>query len=360
VTPLADGWCEIEGRRLRNFAGNDYLNLSHDPRVMAAACEAARQGGAGVTASALVTGRSRWHVQLEATIAEFLQQPAAILFPTGYAANVGTITALAGPKDVIFCERLNHASLVDGCRLSGARLRVFRHTELAKLERSLERDGNSARRRLIVTDSLFSMDGVAAPLDELASLAERHDALLVVDEAHAFGVLGENGCGLVSAEILKSARVVRIATLSKAVGSLGGFVAGERDLIDWLWNRARPQMFSTTLPPSACAAAETALRLIQQEPWRREAVLSRAAELRAGLKELGQNAEGIGPIVPIMVRDARRAVELAGTLEDAGFVVAAIRPPTVPQETSRLRITLSAAHSADAVGELLRVLRTLL
>lgn len=354
VETLPGGWCEVDGRRLVNFASNDYLNLAHDPRVIAAAREALESAGAGATASALVVGRSEWHARLEQRLADFEGEEAALLFPSGYAANLGTIAALAGGEDVLFCDRLNHASLIDGCKLSGARLRVYRHDRLDKLERELAKSAGY-RRRLIVTDSLFSMDGRPAPLVELRDLADRYDAGLIVDEAHATGLFGERGRGLVEMLGVEDRSIVRVGTLSKALGSLGGFVAGPRELIDWLWNHARPQMFSTALPPSACAAAIAAIDVVECEPERRQELLARCESFRAHLTSAGLNVPegGIGPIVPIILGDPDRAVTAATRLEAAGYLIPAIRPPTVPRGTSRLRITLTAGHNQETVDRLI-------
>lgn len=245
---LSDGWCEIDGRRVCNFAGNDYLGLAHDPRVISAAEAALQEYGVGTGASALVCGRTKWHAKLERTLAEFEGQPAAVLFPTGMAANIGTVAALVGDQDVVFCDRFNHASLVDGCRLSGAKLRVYRHDDLDGLSRHLAQAAGH-RRRWIVTDSVFSMDGDLAPLPAVCDLAERFDAALIVDEAHATGVFGEQGRGVCEVMNVEHRVAVRVGTLSKALGTLGGFVAGSEALIAYLWNSARTQMFSTALPP---------------------------------------------------------------------------------------------------------------
>jgi 8-amino-7-oxononanoate synthase len=355
VKSLPDGWCEIDGRRLANFASNDYLNLAHDPRVNAAAREALEAAGSGASASALVTGRSVWHAKLEARLAAFEETEAALLFPTGYAANLGTITALVDADDVIFCDRLNHASLIDGCRLSGARLRVYRHDQLDKLERELRKSADY-RRRLIVTDSLFSMDGCPAPLVELCDLAARYDSALLIDEAHATGLFGAQGRGLAELYGVEDhPQLIRTGTLSKALGSLGGFVSGSQQLIDWLYNRARPQMFSTALPPAACAAAVAAIDIVEQEPQRRQKLLASCDAFRQHLVDAGCHipAGGMGPIVPIILNEPERAVTMAATLEAAGFLVAAIRPPTVPTGTSRLRVTLGVGHADDVVNGLL-------
>lgn len=351
VTPLPDGWCEYQGRRLKNLAGNDYLNLAHDPRVRAALQSALQTSGTGVTASPLVSGRTPWHAQLENALAQFHGEESAVLFPSGYAANSGTIAALAGPDDVVFCDRLNHACLVDGCRLSGARLRIYRHAELDRLVAELKK-ATSFQRKWIVTDSVFSMDGDVAPLSQLCDLAESHGAALILDEAHAFGVLGEQGRGAAELQNVEARIAVRIGTLSKAVGALGGFVVGSTELTEWLWNRARPQMFSTALPAPLCAAATAALEIITQEPARRQRVIALTETLRTRLRDQGFDVPpGLGPIVAVILKSPEWTLSAAAHLETAGFLVAAIRPPTVPQGTSRLRITVTAAcEEADLDG----------
>ncbi len=349
ITPLAEGWCEQDGRRLRNLAGNDYLNLAHDPRVIAALQQAASAAGSGVTASALVSGRSPWHQRLEEELAQFHGEESSVLFPTGYAANLGTIAALAGADDVIFCDRMNHACLVDGCRLSGAKLRIYRHTELDRLRAELQK-ATGFQRKWIVTDSVFSMEGDLAPLGELCDLAEAQGASIILDEAHAFGVLGAQGRGAAELMNVESRIAVRIGTLSKALGALGGFVVGSHELTDWLWNRARTQMFSTALPVPLCAAAMAALAIVKSEPDRRQNVIRHAENLRIRLRNSGFDVPaGIGPIVPVILGSPEWALDAAGHLASAGYLVAAIRPPTVPQGTSRLRITVNAACSEQDI-----------
>lgn len=357
VTPLADGWCEYQGRRLKNFAGNDYLNLAHDPRVVAAMRDAVLAAGSGVTASALVSGRTLWHQRLEEALAQFHGEESAVLFPTGYAANLGTIAALVGSDDVVFCDRMNHACLVDGCRLSGAKLRVYRHTELDRLDAELQK-ATDFERKWIVTDSVFSMEGDLAPLVELCDLAETHGASIILDEAHAFGLLGEQGRGAAELLGVESRVAVRIGTLSKAVGALGGFVVGSQELTDWLWNRARTQMYSTALPVPICAAALTALDIVSREPGRRQRVIQFADELRVWLRDAGFDIPaGIGPIVPVILGSPERALAASAHLEAAGYLVAAIRPPTVPQGTSRLRITVTAACTHEDLTGLFTALK---
>ena len=357
VIPLPDAWCEIDGRRLRNFSSNDYLNLAHDERLIQAAVAAIRTHGIGSGSSALVTGRSDWHVQLEERLAAFEGEDATILFPTGYAANMGTISALVGSDDVILADRLNHASLIDGSRLTKAAIRIYEHNDLDHLKRELGQS-KDFRNRWIITDSYFSMDGDVALLPELCSIAEAYDAAILIDEAHATGIFGEKGRGVADWKQIEDRIAVRIGTLSKAVGTLGGFVAGSRQLIDWLWNRARPQFFSTALPPAVCAAACASIEIIQNEPERRERLLSLSDFFRRKIRDAGfQTVENsVGPIVPIILHDPERAVSAASRLEEQGLLVAGIRYPTVPKGASRLRITLSCAHTEEDVENLVRAL----
>jgi len=353
VRPLTDGWCEVDGRRVLNFASNDYLNLAGDPRVIAAAAETLPTWGVGSRASPLVCGRTAWHERLERRLAEFEGQPAALLFPTGMAANVGTVAALAGSDDVVLCDRLNHASLVDGCRLSGAKLRVYQHADLSVLERELDK-ATDARRKWIVTDSVFSMDGDLAPLPELCDLAERFGASLIVDEAHGTGVFGAQGRGAAELLDVEHRIAVRIGTLSKALGTLGGFVTGSQELIDYLWNHARTQIYSTALPPAICAAAVAAIDIIVAEPSRRERLTIASASFRNQLRGLGVESlpGSTGPIVPVGLTDPEAAVRVSTHLEQQGFLVGAIRPPTVPRGTSRLRIVVTTAHTDDDLTRL--------
>jgi len=340
-----------------NFGSNDYLALAADPRLAAAAQQAAEREGWGSGASPLVVGHAAAHAELERKLAEFERTEAALLFTTGYAANVGTITALVGAGDVVFSDALNHASIVDGCRLSKAEVRIYPHGDALALS-ALMTDSSRFRRRLIVSDGLFSMDGDFAPLVALAELADKHDAMLAVDEAHATGVFGDRGRG--SAEMcgIEERVDIRIGTLSKALGSIGGFVAGSRSLIDWLVNRARPYIFSTALPPPAAAASQAALEIVVNEPERRTELAARAAALRQSLTADGWD---IGPsasqIIPLVVGSAERTLRLAEELRAAGFLVPPIRPPSVPAGASRLRLSLSYGHTPAMIDDLVAALR---
>jgi len=343
----------FDGRELVNFGSNDYLGLAADDRLAQAAAEAARREGLGSGASPLVTGRSRLHQQLEADLARFEQTEGALLFASGYAANTGTIAALVGPGDVVFGDQKNHASLWDGCRLSRADVRVYGHGDWRQLEKLLSRAGRY-RRRLIVTDGLFSIDGDLAPLAELARLAERYEAMLLVDEAHATGVFGACGRGTCEAAGVEDAVHVRVGTLSKALGCVGGFVAGRRELIDWLTSRARSYVFSTAPPAPIAAAARVALTIASEHPQRGAELLGRAAALREALQRQGwQTGRSASQIIPVIVGTATRALELAGRLRDEGLLVPAIRPPTVPEGESCVRISLSLTHSPQIIERLI-------
>ena len=309
---LRDRWSpqaatiRLDDRDLLNFASNDYLGLAADPRLKQAIIEAVDAYGWGAGASALITGHSGLHRELERALAAFENVPAALVFPTGYAANVGTISALAGPADVIFSDAKNHASIIDGCRLARASSEVYRHNDVSDLERRLQRTPRSGR-TLIVTDGLFSMDGDVAPLAELADMAEKYDAMLMVDEAHATGVFGAGGRGTCEHSEIEDRVHIRVGTLSKALGSLGGFVAGAAPLIEWLVNKCRPYIFSTAAPAAVCAAGIAALRIVDQEPHRRRQLLARAAQLRQRLTAQGWNVgSGSSQIIPVILGAPRR------------------------------------------------------
>ena len=359
VRSLGGGRCEVDGRSLWDFSSNDYLNLANDPRVIEAARSAISSHGTGARASALVCGRTEWHERLEDKLADFEETEAAILFPSGYAANVGTISALVGERDLVLCDRLSHACLIDGCRLSGARCRVLPHADIDRLDRELAKHSD-VRRRLIVTDGVFSMDGDFAPLPELCDLADRHHAMLLADEAHGTGVFGRTGRGACEELGVEHPLVIRTGTLSKAIGAQGGFVTGSRDLIDWLWNSARTQMFSTALAPPMCAAACTALQIIENEPQRRNNLITKSQRLRALLADHGVDVppESRGPIVPIILGDPQRCTRAAAHLEERGFLVAGIRPPSVPRNTARLRVTVTAEHPDDVLEALANAIAT--
>ena len=335
----------IDGKRYANFGSNDYLGLAAGPLDEVVA-SAVRRVGCGSGASPLVTGRGSLHAELEARLAAFEGTEAALLFPTGYAANVGTVSALVGPGDVVFSDAKNHASIVDGCRLSRAATVVYRHGDAHDLACKLD-EHTGYRRRLIVTDGLFSMDGDWAPLGELADLAGRHEAMLMVDEAHATGVFGAGGRGVAEHLGVEARIPIRVGTLSKALGSHGGFVVGSRRLIDWLSNRARTYVYSTAAPEALAAAGLEALRIVAEEPWRRRQLLERAEWLRDQLRRRGWNVgSSRSQIIPLFVGDPREAAQLSAALRGHGYWVPAIRPPSVPPGESLLRLSLSHEHDA--------------
>ncbi|RUL88403.1 8-amino-7-oxononanoate synthase [Tautonia sociabilis] len=358
IRPGAPGRVEQDGRPLLNFSSNDYLGLAGDPRLVEAAGRAAGRFGWGSGASPLVSGWTEAHRELAEAIADFEGAEAVALFPTGYAANLGTIAALVGPGDAVYGDRLNHSSLIQGVRLSGARLRVYPHGDTDRLASVLARDQGRFRRILIATDGVFSMDGDLAPLPELVALADRVGAMLLVDEAHGTGVFGDDGRGSASALGVADRVPIRLGTLSKALGSLGGFVAGSRRLVDHLINHAPTLVYSTAMPAAAAAAAGEALRISREEPWRRERVHEIGRRLRSRLRAEGfAIPDSEGPIVPVILGEAAEACEAAAFLRESGLLVPAIRPPTVPRGEARLRISLTAALEDDAIDRLVEVMR---
>jgi len=357
----------LDGHELINFGSNDYLGLAADGRLAEAARAAIEREGWGSGASPLVSGRATSHAELERRLAEFEDTEAALVFPSGFAANAGTIPALVDEGDAVFADAKNHASLIDGCRLARARRFIYPHCDGDALE-ALLRDARQFRRRLIVTDSLFSMDGDLAPLPRLAELADEYNAMLLVDEAHATGVFGKCGTGVVEHFGLHEGVHIRIGTLSKALGTGGGFVCGRRSLIDWLANRARPYVFSTAQPAAIAAAAIAALDVVASEPHRRHELLQRATDLRSRLSEQGWQltpplpmVEGRGEaalsqIIPLYVGAPDRTMRLAAELRNAGYFVPGIRPPTVPEGESLLRLSLCYNHTPAMIDELVAAL----
>ena len=350
-----------DGRVVIDFASNDYLGLAHHPDVIAAAEKAADDYGVGARASPLISGLTPAHVELIQTLCDFEGAEAALLFSSGYAANVGVMSALAGPEDVIYSDRLNHACLIDGARLSGARFRVYRHGELDRLQKELANAGEF-RRRFIVTDGVFSMDGDLAPLKELVDLAEKYDAEVIVDEAHGTGVYGPNLRGACDHFEVNDRVLAKVGTLSKAIGGQGAFVVGSRELIDFLWNSARTQMFSTALSPVLCAAATASLRIIRSDKERQRRLRNNVHQLRDALHSLALTVLGDrdSPIVPIILLSPTLALQRHQTLLDEGFLVGCVRPPTVPAGTSRLRMTVNSEHTTDDIERLAMTLKGLL
>nr|WP_211485286.1 8-amino-7-oxononanoate synthase [Corallococcus exiguus] len=345
----------VGDERLVNFSSNDYLGLAASPAVRAAAASALERYGVGTGASRLVVGDMVPHQRLEARLARFERAEAVRLFNSGYAANTGILPALVGPGDAVFSDALNHASLVDGCRLSRARVVVYPHADVAALTRALAE--TPARRKLVVTDSVFSMDGDVAPLRELLAACEAHGAALMVDEAHATGVLGARGAGLCEALGVEDRVDLRMGTLSKALGGLGAYVATSRAVADLLVSRARPFVYSTALPAALCAAAERAVDLVEHDPAPRERLWGHIHRFTDGLRALGLPAEPRSAIFPVILGEPARALDAAKRLREEGLLVKAIRPPTVPDGTSRLRFCLSAAHTTGHIDLALEALR---
>lgn len=351
VVPVSGRHILVDGVPLLNFSSNNYLGLAMDPRVKEAAAEAVRTYGCGSGASRLVGGSFPLHAALEQKLAALKQCEAALVFASGYQANVGTISALAGPGDCVIMDRLNHASLWDGAKLSGARIFVYDHCDCASLEKVLHRAKEYAR-RLVVTDSVFSMDGDCAPLPDIVRLCRQYGAWSMIDEAHATGVLGPSGAGLSETTGVERSVDIVMGTLSKALGSQGGFVCGSRALIDVLLNRSRSFIYSTALAPAACAAALAALDIVSAEPARRTRLASHACRLREGLGL--PCAAPVTPIIAHIVGTAAAATDLSARLRAAGIYAPAIRPPTVPEGTCRLRFSLTSDHTMDDIETVLR------
>ena len=346
---------------LLNFAGNDYLGLSRHPALIEAARQAVADRGTGAGASRLLTGTDREILALEEDLAAWKEKEAAVVFGSGYAAALGTIPALAGNGDTVVLDKLTHASLIDAARLSGATVRTFAHNDMGRLEALLGKISGGKTRILVVTESIFSMDGDAAPLGELVELKERHGAWLLVDEAHATGLYGATGAGLM-AEAGLSARVeIVMGTLSKALGSVGGFIAGSRALIDWLVNRARSFVYSTALPPGVIAASRAAVELCQvpEGASLRGRLWGNVARFHAGLPARWKSGTlSSSAIQPLICGEASAALKLAATLQKAGVLIPAIRYPTVPRHAARLRVALSAAHAGKEIDALNGALAT--
>jgi 8-amino-7-oxononanoate synthase len=356
----------FRGRELLQFAGNNYLGLADHPALAQAAEEAARRWGTSASASPLISGFMEPHSELAEALTNFKEKEATVLFGSGFLANAGIISTLAGEGDVVCSDALNHASIIDGCRLSRASIRIFPHNDMDVLEAILRKAGN-ARRRLIVVDGVFSMDGDLAPLPVLVDLAERYDAILLVDEAHATGVIGPEGKGAAAHFGVQEGVAVSMGTLGKALASYGAFASSDSNLADYLVNRARTFIYSTALPPPALAVSGSALELTRSAEGnqRRECLQGLCQKFRGGLEEIGftipeHSSIGSGtleiPIFPILVGDEKDALALAEFMMAAGVFLLAIRPPTVPEGTSRLRATLMATHTDSQVGHVLDVL----
>ena len=349
----------IDGKRVMSYASNDYLGLANHPKVVEAAMRALKRYGLGAAASHMVSGHMRAHHELEEKLADYLGLPKALLFSSGFAANVGILTALAGRGDTIFADKLNHASLNDGALLSRATFKRYPHCDLVKLEAQLTDTKNSGR-KLIVTDSVFSMDGDIAPLPDLLKLAEKYNALLVVDDAHGFGVLGYKGKGSLEHFNLKSERIVYMATLGKAAGGYGAFVAGHEDIVEWILQSARTYIFTTATPPAIAAAMLASLDVMQEDRERLKHLRTMIDFFGDSLKlQFAKLPYSQTAIQPIIIGDNATTLAFAEALRERHMFVPAIRPPTVPLGTARLRVSISAAHSADDLFDLITALTDL-
>jgi len=341
----------IDGRAQLVFSANNYLGLANDQRLVHAAETVLHEFGVGSSGSRLTTGHTDWHQKLEEKIARFKRTEAALLFSSGFLANVGVLSSLPEKGDVILSDQYNHASIIDGCRLSKADTVVYNHIDMKDLEEKLQ-ETVSFNRRFIVTDGVFSMDGTIAPLDQMMSLAKHYDAYVIVDDAHATGILGESGGG--TSEYFGVNPDVVIGTLSKAVGTEGGFVAGSKVLIDFLLNHARTFIFQTAMPPSICAASYTALEIIEESKEKRQLLFSNIRKVKNSLVEMGYKVKGdLTPIIPVIIADAQDAVSFAERLQENGIYAPAIRPPTVPNGESRIRLTVTSDHSKKQIDTLL-------
>ncbi|MFQ5952016.1 MAG: 8-amino-7-oxononanoate synthase [Candidatus Omnitrophota bacterium] len=353
VSPSRGGRIRIGNKEYINFSSNDYLGLSAHPELARAAQEALSIASSS-SASRLMTGSTSLHHELEEKIARFKGKSAALVFNSGYQANVGIISALCGKDDVIFSDRLNHASIIDGIRLSGAAFFRFRHNDVEHLEELLGRERGKFREAMIVTETVFSMDGDLAPISKIARLKKKYNTLLMVDEAHATGVFGEKGSGLVEEAGTAEDVDIIMGTFSKAFGSFGSYVATSEELRDFFVNTCRSFIYSTALPPAVIAANLAALDVVRKEPERRRELLANAEHLRVSLKERGYDVKGSSQIVPIVLGDNKKALQASDLLKEKGYWTLPVRPPTVPQGQARLRISLTYDHARDILDRFLK------
>jgi len=356
VEARCGGRVTIEGREYWDFSSNDYLGLSQHPALIAAGKAALDKYGAGSCASRLLGGSIAVHHELENAIARLKGKDAALVFNSGYQANVAIISALYGEDDLIICDKFIHASILDGVALSGAKLLRFKHNDVHHLKDILIKERGSFKNCLIITESVFSMDGDYAPLQNIVEVKEKYHCDIMVDEAHATGVFGKNGAGLVNELGLSNKVELLMGTLGKALGAAGAYLAADKNIIEYLINTSRGFIFSTAPAPAASAAALAALKLLQDEPWRREKLLDNAAYFRSQLTAKGFTVYGDTQIVPVILNDNFKALEKAKQLQQQGFWVMAVRPPTVPANTARLRFSLTAQIERNILDELLQLL----
>ncbi len=351
--------CHYDGRAVINLASNNYLGLANDPRLIEAAIAATRAFGVGSGAVRTIAGTMRIHMDLEERIARFKDVEACVVFQSGFTANAGTVSSILGKDDFILSDELNHASIIDGARLSRAKIKVFRHKDVAHCEELLKEIAGEPGHRLVITDGVFSMDGDIGPVDKLAAVAQRYGAIMMVDDAHASGVLGRNGRGSVDHFGMHGQVDVQVGTLSKAIGALGGYVCGSRDLIDYLYHRARPFLFSTSHPPSVAASCMAAFDILETEPERTQRLWDNTHYFQGELHRLGFNIGGVTtpatqtPITPIIVGEGRAAMEFSRALFDEGVMATGIGFPTVPEGKARIRAILTSEHTRAQLDQAL-------
>jgi glycine C-acetyltransferase len=354
--------CHYDGRRVINLASNNYLGLANHPKLIEAALHATRTLGVGSGAVRTIAGTMRIHMELEEKIARFKNVEACVVFQSGFTANAGTVSAILGKEDFILSDELNHASIIDGARLSRAKIKVFRHKDVAHCEELLQEVEKEPGRKLLITDGVFSMDGDIGPVDKLAALAEKYGAIMMVDDAHASGVLGRNGRGSIDHFGMHGRVDIQVGTLSKAIGALGGYVCGSRDLIDYLYHRARPFLFSTSHPPAVAATCIAAFDILENEPERIERLWSNTRYFQGELKGAGFNLGGITtpatetPITPLIVGEGRTAMDFSRALFDEGVMGTGIAFPTVPEGKARIRLILTSEHTRAQLDQALETI----
>jgi glycine C-acetyltransferase len=355
--------CTFDGTKVINLASNNYLGLTTHPKLREAALEATRKYGVGSAAVRTIAGTMKIHMELEEKIARFKNVEACVVFQSGFAANAGTVSAILGKEDFIVTDALNHASIIDGCRLSRAKILVFRHKDVAHAQEQLESVKNEPGKKLLITDGVFSMDGDLGPLPALCDLAEKYGAIMMVDDAHASGVLGRNGRGTIDHFKMHGRVDIQVGTLSKAIGALGGYVCGSRDFVDFLYHRARPFLFSTSHPPSVAASCIAAFDVLEQEPERMEKLWENTRFWKKELGSLGFDIGGVStpasetPITPIILGDGKLTMEFSRQLFNEGVLATGIAFPTVPEGKARIRTIMTATHTEGQMAQALEVLK---
>jgi glycine C-acetyltransferase len=354
--------CHYDGKEVINLASNNYLGLANHPRLIEASLNATRHLGVGSGAVRTIAGTMRIHMELEEKIARFKNVEACVVFQSGFAANAGTVSAILGKDDFILSDELNHASIIDGARLSRAKIKVFRHKDVVHCEELLKEVANEPGHKLVITDGVFSMDGDIGPVDKLAALAEKYGAIMMVDDAHASGVLGRNGRGSIDHFGMHGHVDVQVGTLSKAIGALGGYVCGSKDLIDYLYHRARPFLFSTSHPPSVAATCIAAFDILEQEPERIERLWKNTMYFQGELRRAGFNIGGVNtpatetPITPVIIGEGRAAMDFSRALFEEGVMGTGIAFPTVPEGKARIRLILTSEHTKEQMDRALETL----